>query len=88
LPEIVTKTIHCAGGLPAFVAMPAGGSKVPAIVLMHERYGLVKHTCDLAERLARDGFVCIAPDFYYKHPDQDALHRGRCWIPVPGLRSD
>jgi carboxymethylenebutenolidase len=68
--------------------MPAGGSKVPAIVLMHERYGLVKHTCDLAERLARDGFVCIAPDFYYKHPDQDALHRGRCWIPVPGLRSD
>ena len=39
-------------------------------------YGLVKHTLDLAERLARDGFVCIAPDFYYKYPDQDALHRG------------
>jgi carboxymethylenebutenolidase len=30
----------------------------------------------LAERLARDGFVAIAPDFYHKHPDQDALHRG------------
>ena len=81
MPEIVTKTIRCAGGLPAFVAMPAGGSKVPAIVLMHERYGLVKHTCDLAERLARDGFVCIAPDFYYKHPDQDALHRGDVGYP-------
>ena len=50
--------------------------KVPAIVLMHERYGLVKHTCDLAERFARDGFVCLAPDFFYRHPDQDALHRG------------
>jgi carboxymethylenebutenolidase len=76
VPEIFTKAIHCAGGLPAFLALPAGGGKVPAIVLMHERYGLVKHTCDLAERFARDGFVCIAPDFYYKHPDQEALHRG------------
>src|SRR5580692_11291793 len=78
VPEIVTKTIHCAGDLPAFLAMPAGGGseKIPAIVLMHERYGLVQHTCDLAERFARDGFVCIAPDFFYQHPDQDALHRG------------
>lgn len=77
--NIVTKSIFCAGGLPAFLAAPAGaneGGKVPAIVLMHERYGLVKHTRGLAERLARDGFVCIAPDFFYKHPDQDALHRG------------
>ena len=64
--------------MPAFLALPvsAGKQKGPAIVLMHERYGLVKHTCDLAERFARDGFVCLAPDFFYKHPDQDALHRG------------
>src|SRR5262245_40266471 len=68
--------VRCAGGLPAFLAMPNREGKLPAIVLMHERYGLVKHTCDLAVRLARDGFVCIAPDFFYKHPDQDALHRG------------
>ncbi len=73
---LVTKSILCAGGLPAFLAMPAAGEKLPAIVLMHERYGHVKHTRDLAERLARDGFVCIAPDFFHKHPDQDALHRG------------
>ena len=76
MADIVTKNIRCAGGLPAFLALPAGGGKVPAIVLMHERYGLVQHTLDLAERFARDGFVCIAPDFYYQHPDQDALHRG------------
>jgi carboxymethylenebutenolidase len=78
VPNIATKTISCAGGLPAFLAVPTGGreQKIPAVVLMHERYGLVKHTRDLAERFARDGFVCIAPDFFYKHPDQDALHRG------------
>jgi carboxymethylenebutenolidase len=81
MSEIMTKTIRCAGGLPAFLAMPVGAAKVPAIVLMHERYGLVKHTCDLAERLARDGFVAIAPDFFYRHPDQDALHRGDAGYP-------
>jgi carboxymethylenebutenolidase len=76
--DIETRTVRCAGGLPAFLAMPAvnGSGKIAAVVLMHERYGLVKHTRDLAERFARDGFACLAPDFFYKHPDQDALHRG------------
>jgi carboxymethylenebutenolidase len=87
VPEIVTKTIQCAGGMPAFLATPAGGGKVPAIVLMHERYGLVKHGCDLAERFARDGYVCIAPDFYYKFPDQDALHRGDVGYPFKDTES-
>jgi carboxymethylenebutenolidase len=82
VPDITTKIIRCAGGLPAFLAVPAGARKGPAVVLMHERYGLVKHTCDLAERLARDGFVCVAPDFFYKHPDQDALHRGDVGYPL------
>jgi len=76
MAEVETRTIRCASGLPAFLAVPSGSAKVPAIVLMHERYGLVRHTCDLAERLARDGFLAIAPDFFYGHPDQDALHRG------------
>src|SRR5580700_6624871 len=90
VPEIVTKTIHCAGGLPAFLAMPAGSGseKIPAIVLMHERYGLVQHTCNLAERFARDGFVCISPDFFYKHPDQDALHRGDVGYPIKDAESN
>jgi len=86
--EIVTSTIECGGGLPAFLAMPAGGGKFPAIVLMHERYGLVRHTRDLAERFAHDGFVCIAPDFFYKHPDQDALHRGDVGYPLKDAESN
>src|SRR5260370_27591463 len=76
MPDISTRTVRCAGELPAFLAVPATDAKAPAVVLMHERYGLVRHTRDLAERFARDGFVCIAPDFFHKHPDQAALHRG------------
>lgn len=76
MTEITTKTVTCAGGLPAFIAAPAGSASVPAIVLLHERYGLVQHTKDLAARHAREGYVCIAADYFFKHPDQDALHRG------------
>jgi carboxymethylenebutenolidase len=85
VPAIVTRELHCVGGLPAFLAMPAelgAGGKIPAVVLMHERYGLVRHTCDLAARFARDGFVCMAPDFFHKHPDQAALHRGDVGYPI------
>ena len=74
--NVETRMIVCERGMPAFMATPLGGSKTPLIVLMHERYGLVRHTRDLAERLAREGYACIAPDFFYRHPDQEALHRG------------
>jgi carboxymethylenebutenolidase len=76
MPDVATSTITCADGMPAFVAVPETDARVPAVMVVHERYGLVKHTCDLAERFARDGFAAIAPDLYFRHPDQDALHRG------------
>lgn len=85
--NIVTRDLTCAGGLPAFLAAPAGGAKTGAVVLMHERYGLVKHTRDLAERFAREGFVCLAPDFFHKHPDRAALHRGDVGYPLKDAES-
>ena len=75
--NINTRSITGDGGLPIFLAVPENlPGPVPAIVLMHERYGFVKHTQELAERIAGDGFVCMAPDFFFKHPDQEALHAG------------
>lgn len=49
----------------AWVSCPpdAGGSP-PVLVQCHERYGVVQHTIDLAERFASAGFVTVAPDFY------------------------
>lgn len=73
---ISEKNITCPGGMPAFVAIPGAPEKAPVIVLLHERYGLVEHTRDLARRHAREGYVCIAGDYFYKHPDQAALHGG------------
>ncbi len=70
-----TRTIMC-GDMPAFLAVPESAATAPAVIVVHERYGLTRHICDLAARFAADGFVAIAPDLYFRHPDQAALHRG------------
>jgi dienelactone hydrolase len=52
--DVETQEIVCPGGMPAYVARPAATGRVPVVVLMHERYGLVAHTRDLARRCAAD----------------------------------
>jgi dienelactone hydrolase len=74
--DVATESITCENGMPAFLAYPSGGGKSPTIILMHERYGLVKHTRDQAMRCARDGFAVLAPNFFFKHPDQRKLNAG------------
>ena len=74
--DITTEDIVCDNGMPAFLAYPTGGGKFPTVVLMHERYGLVKHTKDQAMRCARDGFAVLAPNFFFRHPDQKVLNAG------------
>ena len=73
---IATEDLKCANGMPAFLAYPGDGRRHPTVILMHERYGLVQHTRDQAMRCARDGFTVIAPNFFFKHPDQAKLNAG------------
>jgi carboxymethylenebutenolidase len=75
--SIKIEDVVCSNGMPAVVAYPAEASgKLPVVVLMHERYGLVQHTKDQAARCARDGYAVIAPNFFFRHPDQVALNNG------------
>jgi len=74
--DITTAEIVCDNGMPGFLAYPTGGEEFPTVILMHERYGLVKHTKDQAIRCARDGFAVLAPNFFFKHPDQRVLNAG------------
>jgi carboxymethylenebutenolidase len=73
---ITTEEITCVNGMPAFFAYPSGGGPFPTVVLMHERYGLVKHTRDQAMRCAHDGYAVLAPNFFFRHPDQVVLNKG------------
>jgi carboxymethylenebutenolidase len=75
--SITIEDVVCANGMPAVTAFPANGAgRLPVVVLMHERYGLVQHTRDQAARCARDGYFVIAPNFFFRHPDQVALNKG------------
>ena len=77
MAEISTnENIECPGGMPAFLAYPKAAGRYPVVVLMHERYGLVAHAKDLARRCAADGYAALAPNFFFKHPDQKALNAG------------
>jgi carboxymethylenebutenolidase len=60
-----------------FLYLPSGDAAAGAVVILHERYGLVQHTLDLAQRLAQDGFVALAPNLFSRWPgDQEAVRRG------------
>ena len=76
MTNISSGDIVCANGMPAFVACPDSKGPLPVVILMHERYGLVQHTRDQAMRCARDGFFVIAPNFFFRHPDQVTLNKG------------
>jgi len=73
--RVRTRSVMC-GEMPAFLAVPADAAPAGAVIVIHERYGLTRHICALAERFAADRYVAIAPDLYFRHPDQAALHRG------------
>jgi carboxymethylenebutenolidase len=75
--DITIKTATCAGGLPVYAAVPSGSTRRPVLIVMHERYGFTDEPMkSQTERFAREGFVCVAPDFFFKHADQKALHAG------------
>jgi carboxymethylenebutenolidase len=50
--------------LPGFWVMPDGWPPGPAVVVVHEWWGLDDHIQDIAGRLAAAGFAALAPDLY------------------------
>ncbi len=63
---------------------PAAEGARPAVIILHERYGLVQHTLDLAARLAGDGYVALAPDLFSRwQGDREALARGDVRVTLP-----
>jgi carboxymethylenebutenolidase len=51
-----------AGKLSLFIAYPERKDKAPVVLVIHEIYGLTDWIRAVADRLAADGFIAIAPD--------------------------
>ena len=64
-PALATEKIQYDGGdakISAYLARQKGGAKRPAVVVIHENRGLTPHIEDVARRLAKEGFLALAPD--------------------------
>ena len=69
---------HDIGGtaMKCYLVRPAEGEgPFPAVIVIHENRGLNSHIQDVARRIAKEGFIALAPDFLSAEggtpPDED-----------------
>lgn len=75
--EIQTTTIKLGKGdaqFNAYLAMPQSAKPGPAIILIHEWWGLNDWVKQQADRFAAQGYVAIAPDLYHGEVAEDGEH--------------
>ena len=52
--------------MDAYIARPADTGSYPGVIVGFELFGLTRHIRTIVERIARLGYVVVAPDFYYR----------------------
>ena len=73
-----TQTIHYESdgtSIDAYLAKPAEAGPAPAIIVIHEAFGMVEHIRDLCRRFASIGYQALAPNLYVRGgpPNPDDL---------------
>jgi len=61
-------TLQVADGtsMNAYTARPAEEGKFPGMLVFQEAFGVNAHIRDVTERLAREGYVAIAPELFHR----------------------
>ena len=49
------------GQLPGYRARPAGGGKVPVVIVIQEIFGIHEWIKDICRRFAKAGYIAVAP---------------------------
>ena len=57
------------GGLPAYYARPATGTDFPVVLVNEEIFGVHEYIKDICRRLAKLGYMAIAPELYARIAD-------------------
>jgi carboxymethylenebutenolidase len=57
------------GQIPAYRAQPVGKTGLPTILVVQEIFGVHEHIKDLCRRLAKAGYLAIAPALYARQGD-------------------
>ncbi|MEC4893398.1 MAG: dienelactone hydrolase family protein [Oscillatoria sp. PMC 1051.18] len=62
------------GEIPAYRAMPATGADFPVVLVVQEIFGVHEHLQDICRRLAKLGYLAIAPELYARQGDVSQLN--------------
>lgn len=57
------------GSIPAYRAMPEGKTGVAVILVVHEVFGVHEYIQDVCRRLAKQGYLAVAPELYVRQGD-------------------
>jgi len=57
------------GEIPAYCAMPAGKTNLPTILVVQEIFGVHEWIKDVCRRLAKLGYLAVAPSLYARVGD-------------------
>jgi len=57
------------GTMPAYRAQPAGKTGLPVVLVVQEIFGVHEHIRDVTRRLAKQGYLAIAPELYARQGD-------------------
>ncbi len=61
------------GEVPAYRAAPEGKARPPVVLVVHEIFGVHEHIQDVCRRLARLGYMAIAPELFARQGDVSKL---------------
>jgi carboxymethylenebutenolidase len=59
--------------IPAYHAMPATGGPFPILLVVQEIFGVHEHIRDVCRRLAKVGYLAIAPELFLRQGDVSSL---------------
>jgi carboxymethylenebutenolidase len=70
-----------------YLATPSQDGRGPAVVVIQEWWGLVEHIEDVVDRLAREGFLALAPDLYHGQTTKSPDEAGRLLMELDAERA-
>ena len=73
---LIAQTLQVDAGdrmIPAYMARPDAKGRFPTIVVISEVFGVHEYIRDICRRLAKLGYVAIAPDFFVRAGDPSTL---------------
>jgi carboxymethylenebutenolidase len=70
---LTTGTATAADGLPLYVARPDTPGRHPAVIVVSEIFGVHEYIRDMCRRLARAGYVAVAPGFFFRADPENRI---------------